>query len=125
MVAFIAIGLSVRPEASMQRREFITLLGTGGAAATQAALPRLARAEISTNRPLLAIFGGVTRKEFPASFMEGMRDLGYIEGGNIDVEYRFANGHLELLPSLARELIHLAPKVIVAGLTPAAIAATT
>jgi putative ABC transport system substrate-binding protein len=55
--------------------------------------------------------------------MEGMRDLGYVEGGNIDVEYRFADGHLELLPSLAEELIHFAPKVIVAGLTPAAVAA--
>jgi putative ABC transport system substrate-binding protein len=107
----------------MQRREFITLLGIGGAAAMQEALPRLARAEISKNRPLLAVLGGVTRKEFPASFTEGMRDLGYVEGGNIDVEYRFANGHLELLPSLAKELIHFAPKVIVAGLTPAAVAA--
>ena len=107
----------------MQRREFITLLGIGGAAATQAALSRFAYAEVSTKRPLLAVLGGVTRKEFPPSFMQGMRDLGYVEGGNIDVEYRFANGHLELLPSLAEELIHLAPKVIVAGLTPAAVAA--
>src|SRR6476620_1861891 len=107
----------------MQRREFITLLGIGGSAAAQAALSRLAHAEVSTKRPLLAVLGGVTRKEFPASFMQGMRDLGYVEGGNIDVEYRFANGHLELLPSLAEELIYFAPKVIVAGLTPAAVAA--
>jgi putative tryptophan/tyrosine transport system substrate-binding protein len=107
----------------MQRREFITLLGIGGAAAAQATLPRLARAEVSTKRPLLAVLGGVTQKEFPASFMEGLRDLGYVERGNIDVEYRFANGHLELLPSLAEDLIRFAPKVIVAGLTPAAVAA--
>jgi putative ABC transport system substrate-binding protein len=107
----------------MQRREFIAFLGIGGAAATRAALPRLAHAEVSTLRPLIAVLGGVTQKEFPASFMEGMRDLGYVERSNIDVEYRFANGHLELLPSLAKELIHFAPKVIVAGLTPAAVAA--
>jgi len=107
----------------MQRRQFITLLG--GAAATQAALPRPARAEVSTKRPLLAVLAGVTRKEFPTSFMEGMRELGYVEGGNIDVAYRFADGHLERLPSLAEELIQLTPKVIVAALTPAAVAART
>ena len=94
----------------MQRREFITLLGIGGAAATQATLPRLAHAEVSTKRPLLAVLGGVTRKEFPTSFMEGMRDLGYVEGDNIDVAYRFADGHLELLPSLAEELNSLCTK---------------
>jgi len=55
--------------------------------------------------------------------MEGMRELGYVEGGNIDVAYRFADGHLELLPSLAEELIQLTPKVIFAAVTPAAVAA--
>ena len=105
----------------MQRRKFITLIG--GAIATQAALPRPARAEVSTKRPLLAVLAGVTRKEFPASFMEGMRELGYVEGGNIDVAYRFADGHLQLLPSLAEELIQLTPKVIFAAVTPAAVAA--
>src|SRR5712675_962522 len=105
----------------MQRRKFITLIG--GAIATQAALPQPARAEVSTKRPLLAVLAGVTRKEFPTSFMEGMRELGYVEGGNIDVAYRFADGHLELLPSLAEELIQLTPRVIVAAVTPAAVAA--
>jgi len=107
----------------MQRRKFITLIGA--AVATQAALPRPARAEVSAKRPLLAVLAGVTRKEFPISFMEGMRELGYVEGGNIDVAYRFADGHLERLPSLAEELIQLTPKVIVAALTPAAVAART
>jgi putative ABC transport system substrate-binding protein len=105
----------------MQRRKFITLIG--GAVATQAALPRPTRAEVSTKRPLLAVLAGVTRKEFPTSFMEGMRELGYVDGGNIDVAYRFADGHLELLRSLAEELIQLTPKVIVAAVTPAAVAA--
>jgi len=105
----------------MQRRKFITLIG--GAIATQAVLPQPASAEVSTKRPLLAVLAGVTRKEFPTSFMEGMRELGYVEGGNIDVAYRFADGHLELLPSLAEELIQLTPKVIFAAVTPAAVAA--
>jgi putative tryptophan/tyrosine transport system substrate-binding protein len=105
----------------MQRRKFITLVG--GAIATQAVLPRPARAEVSTKRSLLAVLAGVTRKQFPTSFMAGMRELGYVEGGNIDVAYRFADGHMELLPSLAEELIQLTPKVIVATVTPAAVAA--
>jgi putative ABC transport system substrate-binding protein len=105
----------------MQRREFITLFGV--AAVTQGMLPQLACAQVSTKRPLLAVLAGVTRREFPVSFMEGMRELGYVEGGNIDVVYRFADGRLDLLPALAEELIQLTPKVIVAGLTPAAVAA--
>jgi putative tryptophan/tyrosine transport system substrate-binding protein len=51
----------------MQRRKFITLIG--GAVATQTALPRPTRAEVSTKRPLLAVLAGVTRKEFPTSFV--------------------------------------------------------
>ena len=55
--------------------------------------------------------------------MEGMRELGYVEGGNIDVVYRFADGRSDLLPALAKELIQLTPKVIFAAVTPAAAAA--
>jgi putative ABC transport system substrate-binding protein len=55
--------------------------------------------------------------------MEGMRELGYVEGGNIDVVYRFADGRLDLLPALAEELIQFTPKVIFAAVTPAAVAA--
>src|SRR5258708_26666134 len=105
----------------MQRRKFITLIG--GAIATQAVLPQPARAEVSTKRPLVAVLAGVTRREFPTSFMEGMRELGYVEGGNIDVAYRFADGHSERLPSLAEELVQLTPKAIFVDFTPAAVAA--
>jgi len=55
--------------------------------------------------------------------MEGLRELGYVEGGNIDVAYRFADGHLDQFPALAEELIRLTPEVIVAAVTPAAVAA--
>ena len=105
----------------MQRREFITLMGV--AAVTPGMLPQLACAQASTKRPLLAVLAGVTRREFPASFMEGMRELGYVEGGNIDIVYRFADGRSDLLPALAEELIQLSPKVIFAAVTPAAVAA--
>jgi putative ABC transport system substrate-binding protein len=55
--------------------------------------------------------------------MEGLRELGYVEGGNIDVAYRFADGHLDQFRALAEELIRLTPEVIVAAVTPAAVAA--
>jgi putative ABC transport system substrate-binding protein len=121
VVRFSRNRLGINLGVSMQRREFITLFGV--ATVTQGMLPQLACAQVSTKRPLLAVLAGVTRREFPVSFMEGMRELGYVEGGNIDIVYRFADGRLDLLPALAEELIQLTPKVIVAGLTPAAVAA--
>lgn len=104
----------------MQRRKFITVIG--GAVATQVALPRLARAQVSTKRPVLAVLAGVTRQEFPASFMRGMQELGYVAGGNFDAAYRFADGRMEALPSLAEDLVRLSPDAVLAALTPAAIA---
>jgi putative ABC transport system substrate-binding protein len=50
-----------------------------------------------------------------ALFVAGLRGLGYIEGQNLDVDYRYADGDTERLKSLARELIALAPDVIYAG----------
>ena len=61
----------------------------------------------------------VNRKEF----WQSMRDLGYIEGENITVEYRYAEGNFEKLPALAAELVRLKPDVIVASTTSGALAA--
>jgi putative ABC transport system substrate-binding protein len=47
-----------------------------------------------------------------------MRDLGYVEGGNLQIEWRFADGDTGLLPELARQLVQLKVDVIVAGATP-------
>jgi putative tryptophan/tyrosine transport system substrate-binding protein len=52
------------------------------------------------------------------AFRLGMRDLGWIEGGNIQVEYRFAGSNLELINKHAAELIRQKPDVIVANSTP-------
>lgn len=52
-----------------------------------------------------------------------MRDLGYIDGENITVEYRYAEGNFEKLPALAAELVRLKPDVIVASTTSGALAA--
>src|SRR5215831_6055345 len=57
------------------------------------------------------------------AFRDGLRDLGYIEGRNITLEYRFAEGRLDRLPDLASELVRLPVDVILAPSTAAAQAA--
>jgi putative tryptophan/tyrosine transport system substrate-binding protein len=57
------------------------------------------------------------------AFRQGLRELGYIEGKNIIIEYRFADGRLERLPALAEELVRLNVEIIVVDVTAAARAA--
>jgi putative ABC transport system substrate-binding protein len=57
-----------------------------------------------------------------AAFLQGMRDLGYVEGQNLVIEWRFAEGRYERLPGLAAELVKLKPEVLVSHATPAALA---
>ncbi len=53
------------------------------------------------------------------AFVQGMRELGYVEGRNLVIEWRFADGKFERLPGLAAELVRLKPEVIVTHATPA------
>jgi putative ABC transport system substrate-binding protein len=103
----------------VKRREFITILG--GAAAW----PLAASAQVSTGRPLIACLsaGPFGRVPLIAAFQEGMRDLGYYAGRNIDIVYRFAENRLERLPILAEELVRLKPAVIMAPAVVDAVAA--
>ena len=57
------------------------------------------------------------------AFLQGLRDLGYVEGQNISIEYRWADGNFERLPDLVAELVPLKVDVIVATVTQASLAA--
>jgi putative tryptophan/tyrosine transport system substrate-binding protein len=105
----------------VRRREFITLLG--GAAV---AWPLRAVAQVSTRRRLIAWLSGGERTAswtFVQSFLQGMRDFGYIEGDTFDFVPRFADGYIERLPALAQELVQLHPSVILAPASGPAVAA--
>ena len=60
-----------------------------------------------------------------AVFSKALRELGYVEGNNIAIEYRYGDNKLERLPALADELVHLKVDVIIANATSGAIAAKT
>jgi len=98
----------------MRRREFITLLG-GTAAAALSAFGVAQRQAQGQNRPRVGfIFSGSSASNEFIGFTEGLRELGYVEGQNIDVEYRFAENSVERLPELAADLARLNVSVIVA-----------
>jgi putative tryptophan/tyrosine transport system substrate-binding protein len=105
----------------MKRREFITLLG--GAAA---AWPLSARAQQGGKIFRIGFLGLPTAESLPErneAFRAGLRDLGYQEGRDYVIEYRWANGHYDRLPALLAELIASKVDVIVAHGTPGALAA--
>src|SRR5262249_41670721 len=103
----------------VNRREFISLLGAAAAAWPLAA--RAQQPKVPTIGAL--VIGNISPEEFWREFRQGLRDLGYIEGQNIRFEFRSAEGHLDRLPELAAELVHLKVDVIVTWFTPTALAA--
>jgi ABC-type uncharacterized transport system substrate-binding protein len=104
----------------MKRREFVTLIG--GAAAW----PLTARAQKTTKVPRIGYLGYSApplERHLIEVFQQGLRSIGYVDGQNVAIEYRSAEGVLERLPALANELIGLNVDIIVTLATPGALAA--
>jgi putative ABC transport system substrate-binding protein len=66
----------------------------------------------------VGFLSAATNSDFYGAFPQGMRELGYIEGKNLVIEWRFGGGRFERLPDLALELVNLKVDVIVASTTP-------
>ena len=76
-----------------------------------------------TRRRVGYLAGGSANSQNIEAFRDGLREARWIEGYNILIDYRFADGNIERLPMLAAELVRLGATVIIAGPTPAALAA--
>src|SRR6476619_3147604 len=94
----------------MRRREFIGLFG-----ATAVTWPIAAQ----TQQPAMPVIGFLSaippNDSFLAAFRRGLAELGYVEGRNVTIEYRFAERNYDQLPELASDLVRRQVSVIVAA----------
>src|SRR3974390_1081982 len=102
----------------MRRREFIGLL------AGLAAWPTVVRAQ--QERPVIGFLSALSEAsvpEFISAFRRGLSETGFVEGRNVAIEYRWAEGQYERLPAMAAELVRRPVSLILAQAPPAALAA--
>ena len=104
----------------MRRREFITIV-----VGVALAWPLLARAQQST-MPVVGFINAAAAQNYKleiAAFLNGLREVGYIDGQNVTIEYRWADEQKDRLPALAADLVQRRVTVIAATTTEAALAA--
>jgi putative ABC transport system substrate-binding protein len=107
----------------MKRRAFLSLLA--GAAAPSLLCPLAARAQQAT-MPLIGFLNSSSPDadgERVRAYRRGLSETGYVEGRNVTIEYRWADGQNDRLPSMAVDLVRRGVNVIVTGGTPATLAA--
>jgi putative tryptophan/tyrosine transport system substrate-binding protein len=105
----------------VKRREFITLIG--GAAAW----PLAAHAQQAAGTRRVGVLMNLSEKDLEAqrlvtAFREGLAQLGWIDGGNLRMDYRWASGDVGRIRTLAKELVELSPDIIVGYATPSVVA---
>jgi putative ABC transport system substrate-binding protein len=106
----------------MRRREFVKVI-----AGLAAAWPLAALAQGSVKRPLIAVMSLVARERnlrMMDAFVQGLKQLDFIEGRDFEFAFRSADGRLDRLPSLAQEVVDLRPAVILATATPGVVSLT-
>ena len=104
----------------MRRRDFIKVI------AGSATWPLAVRAQQTSDPPVIGVLLPLSlaaAAQNIEALRSGLLDLGYFEGRNYSLEFRFADGQFERLPKLAAELVQLKPAVIFAGSPPGAVAA--
>ena len=100
----------------MRRREFIKMI-----AWSVAAWPIVSRAQQSA-LPVIGYLSGRSPEDLSA-FLKGLNEAGYVDGRNVSIEYRWAEGRADRLPALVADLVHRRATVIAAATTNAALAA--
>src|SRR3954453_7518708 len=108
----------------LKRRDFITLVG--GAAAVPLIRPLTARAQQRGKLPTIGFLGGntpSTQSQWTGAFTQRLRELGWIEGRNLAIEYRWAEGRFDRSPEIIAELVRLKVDVIVTHATANVVAA--
>jgi putative tryptophan/tyrosine transport system substrate-binding protein len=104
----------------VRRRDFIK-----GIVGSTVVWPLATRAQQSA-MPVIGFLGAGSMETDAfrvTSFRQGLRETGYVEGQNVTIEYRWAEGHLDRLPALAADLVHTQPAVIATTSAPATLAA--
>src|SRR5258707_4508016 len=100
----------VEPGAAMRRREFIKAISAG-----VATCPLAAQAQRAGPTRRIGILTLISRQDEGgrvSAFVAGLRKHGYVPGQNVNLDFRYADGDTDRLPTLARELIALAPDVV-------------